>query len=252
MAHVRDEPQTVEAMIFAFLRKVSAATLAGWLLFQVQGRILMLEEPDAVGPAMPAAAAALEPAARRPTAITTGRDGHFAASTYATRVADGFFSPQDVQNWQERGALEWTSGQDAGAAPTTPGAASPLRPASGRSMTITAGRDGHFTLGARVNGKAVRFMIDTGASGVVLSREDAARVGLRPRGQDFTGTARTANGQVRYAPVVLRDLRVGALTLSQVEAVVNGGRLDVSLLGMDFLRQLKAYEVRNNRLVLYW
>lgn len=138
------------------------------------------------------------------------------------------------------------------AAPESVTARTHVPPAARRSMTVPAGRNGHYEVEAKVNGKTVRFMIDTGASGVVLSREDAARVGLRPREQDFTGTARTANGVVRWAPVLLRDLRVGALTLSQIEAAVNAGRLDVSLLGMDFLRQLKAYEVRNDRLVLYW
>lgn len=95
-------------------------------------------------------------------------------------------------------------------------------------------------------------MIDTGASAVVLNREDAARVGLRPREQDFSITASTANGTVRWAPVVLRDLRVGGLTLHELEATVNGGQLGVSLLGMDFLRRLKGYEVTRGRLILYW
>ena len=103
-----------------------------------------------------------------------------------------------------------------------------------------------------MNGKTVRFMIDTGASAVVLTREDAERVGLRVREQDFSQAAGTANGTVRWAPVVLRDLRAGGLTLHSLAAVVNGGRLDVSLLGMDFLRRLKGYEVRNGRLILYW
>jgi aspartyl protease family protein len=119
-------------------------------------------------------------------------------------------------------------------------------------MTILPGRNGHYEVEARVNGKPVRFMIDTGASGIVLNRKDAERVGLRPREHEFTQAARTANGVVRWAPVVLRDLHVGTLTLGQVEAAVNAGPLHVSLLGMDFLRRLKGYEVRNGRLVLYW
>jgi aspartyl protease family protein len=131
-------------------------------------------------------------------------------------------------------------------------AASAPQPAPLRSMTIPAGRNGHYELDAKVNGKTVRFMIDTGASAIVLNREDAKRVGLRLREHDFAGRAHTANGVVRWAPVVLRDLRLGTLTLSQVEASVNDGPLNVSLLGMSFLRRLKGYEVRNDRLVLYW
>lgn len=134
----------------------------------------------------------------------------------------------------------------------TPCAASAPRPAPRRSMTIPPGRNGHYEVDAKVNGKTVRFMIDTGASAIVLNREDAKRLGLRLREGDFTQRASTANGVVRWAPVILRDLRVGTLTLSQVEASVNDGPLDVSLLGMSFLRRLKGYEVRNGRLVLYW
>jgi aspartyl protease family protein len=132
------------------------------------------------------------------------------------------------------------------------GTASAVRPPPRRSMTVPAGPNGHFALDAKVNGKTVRFMVDTGATGIVLNREDAERVGLRPRARDFSQVASSANGVVRWAPVVLRDVRVGSLSLRQVEASVNGGRLDVSLLGMSFLRRLNGYEVRNDSLVLYW
>lgn len=133
-----------------------------------------------------------------------------------------------------------------------PSAASVPLPAPRRSMTIAPGGNGQYELDVKVNGKAVRFMIDTGASAIVLNRDDAKRLGLRLREHDFTGRANTANGVVRWAPVVLRDLRIGALTLNQINASVNDGPLNVSLLGMDFLRRLKGYEVRNDRLVLYW
>lgn len=121
-----------------------------------------------------------------------------------------------------------------------------------RSMTIRADRDGHYTLDARVNGATVRFLVDTGATSIVLRREDAKRAGLHVRDRNFTGRAQTANGQVRIAPVVLRDLRIGSLTLRNADAWVNEGPLHQSLLGMDFLRRLDGYEVAGERLILRW
>jgi aspartyl protease family protein len=121
-----------------------------------------------------------------------------------------------------------------------------------RSMTIRAGPDGHYSLDARVNGTGVRFLVDTGATEVVLRREDAERVGLHVREHNFTGRAQTANGIVRTAPVVLRDLRVGRLAMRNVDASINGGPLHQSLLGMSFLRRLDGYEVVDDKLILYW
>ncbi len=119
-------------------------------------------------------------------------------------------------------------------------------------MTIRAGRDGHYALDARVNGATVRFLVDTGATSIVLRREDAKRAGLHVREHNFTARARTANGLVRTAPVVLRDLRIGSLTVRNVEALVNEGPLHQSLLGMDFLRRLDGYEVTGDKLILHW
>lgn len=126
-----------------------------------------------------------------------------------------------------------------------------VAPAS-RSMTLRAGRNGHFMLDARIEGVPVRFLVDTGASAIILRREDADRIGLRLRQRDFTRRFQTANGVVRAAPVVLRAFAIGALSLRNVDAVVNDRPMGVSLLGMDFLRQLDGYEVARDKLILYW
>lgn len=75
-----------------------------------------------------------------------------------------------------------------------PAKAVPGKTSPSRTMRIRADRDGHFTVVATVDGTAVRFLIDTGATTVVLTPEDAARIGLRPRDRDFTETFRTAVG----------------------------------------------------------
>ena len=100
---------------------------------------------------------------------------------------------------------------------------------------LRRGRDGHFHLTAQVNGAPVRFLVDTGASDVVLTRDDAVRVGLDPARLDFTRRAMTANGPVMTAPVRLDRVAVGELEARTVPAVVGGGELFQSLLGMSYL-----------------
>jgi aspartyl protease family protein len=121
-----------------------------------------------------------------------------------------------------------------------------------RVLTLRAGAGGHFWVDAEDNGSTVRFIVDTGATNVVLSEEDAERAGLRLSPRDYTALQRTAGGTVRAAPVTLREVRIGAFGLSDVEAAVNPALSGVSLLGMTFLNRLDGYEVRGDSLRLYW
>lgn len=123
---------------------------------------------------------------------------------------------------------------------------------AGHVLSLRAGAGGHFWVDAEVNGSTVRFVVDTGATSVVLSEEDADRAGLRLSPRDYTQLQRTAGGTVRAAPVTLREVRIGALGLSDVEAAVNPALSGVSLLGMTFLNRLDGYEVRGDTLNLYW
>ncbi len=125
------------------------------------------------------------------------------------------------------------------------------RPAS-RALTVRAAAGGHFFVGADVDGADIRFIVDTGATEVMLTPEDAARIGFDLRARHFTRQFNTAGGVVRAAPVTLRRLRIGQLTLRDVEAWVNEAPLPVSLLGMSFLKRLDGYEVQGDRLILYW
>ena len=117
---------------------------------------------------------------------------------------------------------------------------------------IQAGAGGHFVVEAVVNGAPVTFLVDTGASHVVLTMEDAERVGFRPESLRFTERFASANGEVRAAPVVLRELRVGQFSVFDMPASVNEAPLRVSLLGMSFLRRLHGYGVEDGRLILRW
>ena len=99
---------------------------------------------------------------------------------------------------------------------------------------------GHYVVEAMVNGTPVDFLVDTGASHVVLAPADAARLGFRPAQLRFTGRAETANGTVGLAPVTLRELRIGQLSRHGVAAVVNEAPMGISLLGMSFLDGLEG------------
>ncbi|PVA12030.1 TIGR02281 family clan AA aspartic protease [Pelagivirga sediminicola] len=110
--------------------------------------------------------------------------------------------------------------------------------------------DGHYYLQASVNGAPVRFVVDTGASDIVLSRADAIAVGLHPDGLNFTGFANTANGVVRTAPVRLDSFDVDGLRDSGLRAVVNEGELDDSLLGMRYLQRFSTMQIADGKLVL--
>ena len=118
------------------------------------------------------------------------------------------------------------------------------------AVRVRAHRDGHFYIDSRVNGAPVRFLIDTGASLVALSPDDAERIGFEPSQLNFSQRLHTAGGIVRAAPVVIRSLELGDIRLSNVRAVVNGERLPHSLLGITALERLSGYEVRDGTLTL--
>lgn len=123
--------------------------------------------------------------------------------------------------------------------------------ASGFSVELRSDRRGHFEAEAEVNGRDISALVDTGATMVVLTYEDAERAGLDVRPSDFTATSRTANGMARNAPVTLDKLCIESVCVRDIRAMVaEEGRLHVSLLGMSFLGRLSRFEVRSGTLLL--
>ncbi|EAQ13643.1 MULTISPECIES: TIGR02281 family clan AA aspartic protease [Maritimibacter] len=110
--------------------------------------------------------------------------------------------------------------------------------------------DGHFYLTLEVDGTPVNFVVDTGASQVVLSMDDARRVGLNPDDLPFIGTAMTANGEVRTAPTTVDEMVLGDITERDVRVYVNEGAMDMSLLGMTYLRRFDRIEIADDMLIL--
>lgn len=117
-------------------------------------------------------------------------------------------------------------------------------------IEVPRGNDGHFHLVLEVDGTRLPFIVDTGASNVVLSRKDAQRLGIDPETLVFAGEAATANGTVRTARVTLENVRLGHLEDRRLTAWVNDGELHSSLLGMDYLRRFQRIEMLPDRLIL--
>lgn len=119
------------------------------------------------------------------------------------------------------------------------------------AVMFRAGSNGHFLIEAVVDGERIEFMVDTGASDVVLTPADAERLGLAPESLDYTRIYETANGTVRGAPIELGEIVVGPIRLTGVTASVNQSRMRRSLLGMSFLGRISGYEVRGDKLTLW-
>ena len=105
----------------------------------------------------------------------------------------------------------------------------------GATMTAYRAPDGHFYLTLGIGGEAIDFMVDTGASGVVIGQGDARRLGIKTEGLAYLGRADTANGPVRTAQIWLEDIRLGDWLDASLPAYVTDGDMGQSLLGMDYL-----------------
>ena len=144
--------------------------------------------------------------------------------------------------WMEQAGLR---GQAQAATPAAVSA-----PTTSSSAQVLKAPDGHYWADARIEGRAVRVMVDTGASVVVLTPADAARLGLKLTPGDFSGTVITASGPVRAAPVELKAVAVGGARVDRVDALVVEQGLPHSLLGMSYLGRLSSFSATPTGLTL--
>lgn len=118
------------------------------------------------------------------------------------------------------------------------------------AATIRVNRRGDYIARARVDGVPVAFLVDTGASDVVLSRADARRVGFDPETLRYTRRYATANGPVFAAPIRLREIAIGGVRVANVRGAVTDSDLGTSLLGMSFINRLSGFELGGGTLTL--
>lgn len=119
--------------------------------------------------------------------------------------------------------------------------------------TILVVRDttGHFHINATVNSRPVTFLLDTGASAVVLTYEDARSAGFSTADLNFSMPVSTANGRTVVAPVKIASINVGDARFTNVRAfVAQPDALETSLFGMSVLDRLKGWKIEGDRLVL--
>jgi aspartyl protease family protein len=119
-------------------------------------------------------------------------------------------------------------------------------------LTISEGSGGHFGVYGMVNGTRIAFMIDTGATDIVLDPSDAKRLGIDLDGLKFDRPFGSANGIGYGAKTVVESLAVGPIRFSNVEVSINKAEMGSSLLGMAFLKRLKSYSVSGGKLILRW
>jgi len=129
---------------------------------------------------------------------------------------------------------------------------SPQTSTGGYEMTIPAGANGHFVVNALTNGRSVKFLVDTGASGIMLTQADAKRAGIQPASLTYSDRIQTANGEIAAARTIVREIRIGDLAVDNMEVWITRAPMSISLLGMTFLRRLSSYEARADRLILRW
>jgi len=116
---------------------------------------------------------------------------------------------------------------------------------------IKADDRGHFVTKAEIDGTDITVMVDTGASVVALSYEDADAIGLRPHSLTYNAPVLTANGAINAARVTLRRVEIDGVTVRDVEGMVlPAGAMSGSLLGMSFLSHLRSFRVEDGVLRL--
>lgn len=115
-----------------------------------------------------------------------------------------------------------------------------MAPTSARSITLRLDNTGHYRAEARVDGMKVDFLVDTGATAVMLSAATAGKLGIRPARSDYTAKVMTGNGEIKAAVVRLNKIELGEIVVRDVRALVHGDeKLQVDLLGMTFLSQVR-------------
>jgi aspartyl protease family protein len=118
-------------------------------------------------------------------------------------------------------------------------------------MELEAVNGGHFVTQASINNRPIEVLMDTGATAVALSQQDAQSIGLKPRNLTYDVRVSTANGEGKAARVMLREVEIGSVRVHNVEGLVlQEGTLSGTLLGMSFLSRLRSFTVEDGKLIL--
>jgi len=160
--------------------------------------------------------------------------------------------PQFVAWQQSRrgGTVQSNVAPSATVALTVPSVLTAQTGVRGAVVTVPMQQDGHYWVDAMVNGRSIRFLIDTGASVTALSRRAADAVGLPPDPMNRTVVMQTANGEITAERSVVAAMSVGTIQASDLPVVVSPAFGDVNVLGMNFLSKLKSWRVEDGEMIL--
>jgi aspartyl protease family protein len=166
----------------------------------------------------------------------------FVITFAAVAVVAGTIIPRYADHMKGRGAPSTASVQ----------AAAPTRtPAAPSSVIVSRDTFGRFRADGRIDGRELQFTVDTGATIVALTADDAAQLGIHPAATEYTMLISTANGTVRAAPTTLDMIEVGDIMVHDVTAVVMpNGALSDNLLGLSFLSRLRHFEFSDGKMML--
>ena len=224
-----------------------------WLVALILGLagLLVLFQSGAAGidglPALPTAAAVIAILALAYLAATRPRDDvqrsvkPLLMALLAVSAVATAFALQSGILWKPASTAVSTTSEDAYAGSKD----------GPRSVRLRKKATGQFVARAEVNGEPVDFLIDTGASAVILRHADAEKAGIDVNSLAFSTPISTANGPALAASVHLRSIAIGAIRIDNVEALVaKPGSLNESLLGITFLRRLRSYDLSGDFLTL--
>lgn len=228
--------------MLAWLVLIALALAGLFFYFELGSQGLEQIPALAIGLAVVSLLVALYAAATRPHAGDTTRQprGLAYAAVIAALVAAAYFAAPYINLTSL--VREATSLDEQGATTDTDGF---------RSVRVRRNAAGQFLVRGAINGNPTDFLVDTGASAVILKSTDAEKAGVSTEELNFTVPVATANGQTFAAPVKLRSVSVGPIRIDDVEGLVAApGNLNESLLGISFLTRLSSYELTGNFLTL--
>jgi len=116
------------------------------------------------------------------------------------------------------------------------------------TVEIRKNTSGHYYVNAEINGAEVRFLVDTGASMTTLTYDDALRIGVKEQDLRFDRVISTANGSNKAAYYIIKNVIIGNISVKTLKIYIIKDGLTVSLLGMNFLNQVRSFEFDNNTL----
>lgn len=135
-------------------------------------------------------------------------------------------------------------------APAKANVVAPVPQNAPRVVSLGADSAGHFSADVRINGQFVKGLVDTGATIIVIPLDEARKIGINPPASAYTAPIQTANGQSKAARVKLAEVRIGPISVPDVDAVIVAQGLHVTLVGMSFLNRLQKFEMSGRTLVL--